>query len=723
MTNKQVLNEDILALLFSLLDMALFLPIPRKSKKLYKAASKDYKSLHANFRSIFPDLNTPQQRQLHKKVMKDIDDLGVQFKELLKQVTADYDKEKNKKPEPVRSKSFLFKRNRQRENKVMIGSLIEAIDASEAVTRHMEQAWASTDGKPLDFKYDPGKGKLREAKFTKVHAKKAMQLLKGTSADKVIPKGDTLYVNYTKYDDRAKIKKAVGKLYKYDNDGRQTNAPRGVLGLGGANWMSFINEGKLNESMIGIETKANFKPNSLKGALEKAGIKGFKMDRLTWSLSMLKLDKKDLKKAEKIIDALPKAKIKMVKESINEISVKAGFDDIKKGMTTSIDGVKMSKDMVAAIMDWMAMSAYGRKYHKQIMKGSIHSLLKPADAWGIERFLKSGKLKREWKAIIKKHKPKREGTNEQAFPNRTSDTFTPEEGDMTYTIGKPPSVPGLAYDIANIVAPKKVAAAEEWVGDNITGPAKDWVSTNYPKIAKIAGITEGVPFPQTEPNEFAYFDFKKWAYKNRGRLKKELLKRKDSPGKLWETLSRIWEEWAKRTNNKEFSRITNNQKFGRALAIMLKKDNVLFSKNPSPSHKIVVKEGRVDEQALIKLANFIKKTAKPLYDKIVGNNDKPEEKKPEEPKKDTAAEKIAEMVAKELEEQMSSSRTKFLSGQLKLKRGDKITYDQHFQFGKVSKNVTAKVVAAKGHIIFLDKGPELDLRQDTIKKINGKTIK
>ena len=39
------------------------------------------------------------------------------------------------------------------------------------------------------------------------------------------------------------------------------------------------NEGKLTESMIGIKTKANFKPLQLKGALEKAGIKGFRMDR------------------------------------------------------------------------------------------------------------------------------------------------------------------------------------------------------------------------------------------------------------------------------------------------------------------------------------------------------------------------------------------------------------------------------------------------------------
>ena len=30
-----------------------------------------------------------------------------------------------------------------------------------------EQAWASTDGKPLDFKYDPGKGKIKENKKNK----------------------------------------------------------------------------------------------------------------------------------------------------------------------------------------------------------------------------------------------------------------------------------------------------------------------------------------------------------------------------------------------------------------------------------------------------------------------------------------------------------------------------------------------------------------------------
>lgn len=99
--------------------------------------------------------------------------------------------------------------------------------------------------------------KLNEVKFTKVHAKKAMKLLKGTSADNVIPKGDIIYVNYTSYKDRSKIAKAVGQLYKYDNDGRSTNAPRGILGLGGANWMSFVNESsfekKLNKELGNID--------------------------------------------------------------------------------------------------------------------------------------------------------------------------------------------------------------------------------------------------------------------------------------------------------------------------------------------------------------------------------------------------------------------------------------------------------------------------------------
>jgi len=76
----------------------------------------------------------------------------------------------------------------------------------------------------------------------------------------------------------------------------------------------------LTESMIGIKTKANFKPLQLKGALERAGIKGFMLDRLSVTLSALKLDKKYYKEAMKIIDDLGLA-VMMAKESVNETSL------------------------------------------------------------------------------------------------------------------------------------------------------------------------------------------------------------------------------------------------------------------------------------------------------------------------------------------------------------------------------------------------------------------
>ena len=89
-------------------------------------------------------------------------------------------------------------------------------------------------------------------------------------------------------------------------------------------------------------------------------------------------------------------------------------------------------------------------------------------------------------------------------------------------------------------------------------------------------LNEGVPFPQTEPNEFAYLDFKKWAYKNRKALKKELSKYKDT--RIFKKLVFIWEKWDKKANDGEFSNIKPNSNFGRKLAIMMKNDDTIFSK-------------------------------------------------------------------------------------------------------------------------------------------------
>ena len=66
------------------------------------------------------------------------------------------------------------------------------------------------------------------------------------------------------------------------------------------------------------------------------------------------------------------------------------------------------------------------------------------------------------------------------------------------------------------------------------------------KIAKvIEKLIEGIPFPQTTPNELAYIDFKKWAYKYRGQYKKDIQKAGDSPSKIWKVATKWWTEWEK----------------------------------------------------------------------------------------------------------------------------------------------------------------------------------
>tara|TARA_A100001201_G_scaffold143297_1_gene144329 strand:- start:447 stop:1784 length:1338 start_codon:yes stop_codon:yes gene_type:complete len=96
--------------------------------------------------------------------------------------------------------------------------------------------------------------------------------------------------------------------------------------------------------------------------------------------------------------------LKVITESqVNEISAGQGLNDVAKGRTSAIEGIKMSKAMAEAILYWIRTSPFGRKYGKQIMKGRIHSLLKPANAFGVERGM-DAKTKKEWKAIMSKLK-------------------------------------------------------------------------------------------------------------------------------------------------------------------------------------------------------------------------------------------------------------------------------------------------------------------------------
>tara|TARA_R110000772_G_C13251199_1_gene434555 strand:- start:916 stop:1269 length:354 start_codon:yes stop_codon:yes gene_type:complete len=92
---------------------------------------------------------------------------------------------------------------------------------------------------------------------------------------------------------------------------------------------------------------------------------------------------------------------------------------------------------------------------------------------------------------------------------------------------------------------------------------------------------------QDTPNELAYLDFKKWAYKNRGKLKVKLLdalgSRKEDVTGMFIKLADIWRwDWANKFA-KEWSYLHSTglarDKFGRALAVMLKSDDLIIKKS------------------------------------------------------------------------------------------------------------------------------------------------
>jgi len=99
-------------------------------------------------------------------------------------------------------------------------------------------------------------------------------------------------------------------------------------------------------------------------------------------------------------------------------------------------------------------------------------------------------------------------------------------------------------------------------------------------------LSEGQPMFQKTPNEIAYIDFKKWAYKNRKAVKGILVKAvndgRDPGTDIFLALRQVWLAWATK-KAKEWSKIPNKnadgKNFGRALAVMMKKDNLIISKS------------------------------------------------------------------------------------------------------------------------------------------------
>ena len=293
-----------------------------------------------------------------------------------------------------------------------------------------------------------------------------------------------------------------------------------------------------------------------------------------------------------------KQAIKIVKNvlsegKLNEISTGAGLNDVIQGRTSSIEGYTLSKELADKILFWIETSPYGRRYGKQIMKGRFASLFPMLRLYDFDKKLPS-KLKGEWKKLLAKHNTKSEGLNEAEL-NKKDVSY---QLSIDYTGRTKPKVTKLNNKQLNVfygykVNPKDVIKSIKKLNPSIKLKHKAWKDNmsggGVHSFIIESKLNEGVPFPQTEPNEFAYLDYKKWAYKYRGQYKKDIQKAGNDANKIFKTAERWWEIWAKKTGNEEFSNIRGN-KFGRALIKMMWNDNLIFDKK---SHKITkLKEGK-----------------------------------------------------------------------------------------------------------------------------------
>ena len=120
-------------------------------------------------------------------------------------------------------------------------------------------------------------------------------------------------------------------------------------------------------------------------------------------------------------------KIKGVDESINEISAEGGLKRVIKGQTREVEGIKVSKEMAQAMLDWFNSSPYGRKYPKA-KKGRLHISIGIMLSFGLERYAKHKGAKQELKYLksisktLSKKDP-RESANEAKY-NYKADALT-----------------------------------------------------------------------------------------------------------------------------------------------------------------------------------------------------------------------------------------------------------------------------------------------------------
>ena len=152
--------------------------------------------------------------------------------------------------------------------------------------------------------------------------------------------------------------------------------------------------------------------------LEKAHEEG----HLEYTAAYVKDAEKDIRAA---IDKIGKKNMKMFAYESVEINERAKATEmlkhVVKGLTTDVEGIKLSKEMAQAYLDWLQTSSYGRRYDglpfEMIFKASFN--------WGIDRYTKN--LKGEYKELKQQAKAMKESTIYTDFSNFVNESYLGEE--------------------------------------------------------------------------------------------------------------------------------------------------------------------------------------------------------------------------------------------------------------------------------------------------------
>ncbi len=83
---------------------------------------------------------------------------------------------------------------------------------------------------------------------------------------------------------------------------------------------------------------------------------------------------------------------------LNEISAKKGLEQVVKGNTKEVEGIKVSKEMAQAMLDWFDSSPYGRKYPKA-KNARLHISIGIMLSFGLDRYAKHKGAKEELKYL------------------------------------------------------------------------------------------------------------------------------------------------------------------------------------------------------------------------------------------------------------------------------------------------------------------------------------